>query len=62
MKSDLFKHSADRVDERLKKGSDQPDVLNLVMSANEGEGLSVEEMHSNAELILLAGSETTGQY
>lgn len=60
MKNDHFKHSADRVDERLKKGSDQPDVWNLVMNAQEGEGLSIEEMHSNAELMLLAGSETTG--
>lgn len=61
MKNDHFKYSADRVDERLKKGGDQPDIWNLVMSANEGEGLSIAEMHSNAELILLAGSETTGQ-
>ena len=55
-------HSADRVNQRLKEGSDQPDIWNLVISAqNAGNALSLEEMHSNAELFMLAGSETTGQ-
>ncbi|KAF4962251.1 hypothetical protein FSARC_9639 [Fusarium sarcochroum] len=53
------KHSEDRVNHRLENGSDQPDVWNLVLSAKEGKGLTVKEMHSNAELFMLAGSETT---
>ncbi|KAF5679249.1 cytochrome P-450 monooxygenase [Fusarium heterosporum] len=53
------KHSEERVNLRLKNGSDQPDVWNLVMAAKEGRGLTVREMHSNAELLMLAGSETT---
>ncbi|KAK2674259.1 Cytochrome P450, E-class, group I [Fusarium oxysporum f. sp. vasinfectum] len=53
------KHSEDRVNHRLENGSDQPDVWNLVMSAKEGKGLTLQEMHSNAELFMLAGSETT---
>ncbi|KAH6643222.1 cytochrome P450 [Boeremia exigua] len=53
-------HSADRVDQRLEQGSDQPDIWNLVVSAQSTEkALSLEEMHSNAELFMLAGSETT---
>ncbi|KAJ4117491.1 hypothetical protein NW768_010854 [Fusarium equiseti] len=52
-------HSAERVDRRLERGSDQPDVWNLVLAAKEGKGLTVKEMHSNAELFMLAGSETT---
>ncbi|KAJ4315047.1 hypothetical protein N0V94_006159 [Neodidymelliopsis sp. IMI 364377] len=53
-------HSADRVNQRLQEGSDQPDIWNLVISAQEtGNALSLEEMHSNAELFMLAGSETT---
>ncbi|KAJ8116625.1 hypothetical protein OPT61_g1991 [Boeremia exigua] len=53
-------HSADRVNQRLEEGSDQPDIWNLVISAQEtSNALSLEEMHSNAELFMLAGSETT---
>ncbi|KAI0007340.1 cytochrome P450 [Xylariaceae sp. FL0662B] len=53
-------HSADRVNQRLQEGSDRPDIWNLVMSAQESEkGLTLEEMHSNAELFMIAGSETT---
>ncbi|KAH6967569.1 cytochrome P450 [Ilyonectria sp. MPI-CAGE-AT-0026] len=53
------KHSEDRVNQRLQDGSDQPDIWNLVLSAKEGKGLTLEEMHSNAEIFMLAGSETT---
>ncbi|TEA21692.1 Cytochrome P450 monooxygenase FUM2 [Colletotrichum sidae] len=53
------KHSEERVNRRLQDGSDQPDVWNLVLGAKEGKGLTLEEMHSNAELFMLAGSETT---
>ena len=55
-------YSADRVDQRLQEGSDQPDIWNLIMLAQDSENaLSLEEMHSNAELFMLAGSETTGE-
>ncbi len=60
MKNTHFNFSADRVDMRLKKGSDQPDIWNLVTSAQEGRGLTLKEMHSNSEFLMLAGSETTG--
>ncbi|ORY57768.1 cytochrome P450 [Pseudomassariella vexata] len=53
------KHSAERVDQRLAEGFDHPDIWNSVLSAQDGRGLSLEEMHSNAELFMLAGSETT---
>lgn len=56
------KHSADRVDQRLQEGSDKPDIWNLVMSAQDTDkGLTLEEMHSNADLFMMAGSETTGE-
>lgn len=60
MKYNHFKHSADRVDLRLKNGSEKPDIWNLVLSAQDGERLSVDEMYTNAEVFLLSGSETTG--
>ncbi|CAH0052407.1 unnamed protein product [Clonostachys solani] len=53
------KHSEERVNRRLKVGSEKPDIWNLVLSADEGKGLTLEEMHSNSELFMLAGSETT---
>lgn len=53
------KHAEDRVNKRLKEGSSKPDVWNLVLEAQEGKGLTLEEMHSNAELFMMAGSETT---
>lgn len=60
MKYNHFKHSADRVDLRLKNGSEKPDIWNLVLSTQEGERLSLDEMYTNAEVFLLSGSETTG--
>lgn len=41
-----------------KRGSEhtQPDIWNL-----ETRGLSVHEMHTNADFFILAGSETTGR-
>ncbi|KAH9904941.1 cytochrome P450 [Xylariomycetidae sp. FL2044] len=54
------KHSADRVDQRLREGSDRPDIFNLAITNDDSENkLSLEEMHSNAEIFMLAGSETT---
>ncbi|KAH7009126.1 cytochrome P450 [Microdochium trichocladiopsis] len=60
MKSTHFKHSADRVDQRLKEGTEKPDFWNLIIKTRDsGDGLSLDEMHSNAEVFMLAGTETT---
>lgn len=56
MKEAHFRHTADRVDARQQRGSDQPDIWNLV-----NQGLTVEEMHSNADFFMLAGTETSGR-
>lgn len=73
-KSDHFRHSADRVDQRLKEGvvTEGTDLWSFVVRENEelaavdeGKGvgvvggLTLDEMHSNAELFMLAGTETT---
>lgn len=57
-----FRHSADRVDQRLREGgAGKPDVWNLVEAAQQSEAkLSREEMYSNAATFMTAGSETTG--
>ncbi|KAH6639942.1 cytochrome P450 [Truncatella angustata] len=56
MRLDHFNHTVSRVDKRLKEGSDNPDLWNLVVESNI---LTLKEMHTNAELFMLAGTETT---
>ena len=60
MKYNHFRHSADRVDRRLQRGSDEPDIWNMVLSAQDGMRLSLDEMYCHADVFMLAGSETTG--
>ncbi|KAF2432400.1 cytochrome P450 [Tothia fuscella] len=53
------RHSNERVDKRLKKESTKPDIWNLILKQDEASGLSLAEMYSNADLFMLAGTETT---
>ncbi|KAK8111684.1 isotrichodermin C-15 hydroxylase (cytochrome P-450 monooxygenase CYP65A1) [Apiospora kogelbergensis] len=54
---DLFNHTASRVDKRLEKGaSDKPDLWNLVVNSH---ALTRDDMHSNAIVFMMAGTETT---
>jgi cytochrome P450 len=54
-----FRHPTDRVDRRLSKGSNHPDIWNLIISGNWSNSLSLDEMQSNAEIFMTAGTETT---
>ncbi|KAF2497637.1 cytochrome P450 [Lophium mytilinum] len=54
-----FEYSASRVDRRLDRGSNEPDIWNLVLNAKEGRGLSRGEMYANATVFMIAGTETT---
>lgn len=61
MRHDHWNHSASRVDKRLEQGSEQPDIWNLAINA-ETDGaklVTLAEMHSNAELFMTAGTETS---
>ena len=60
MKYNHFQYSAERVDRRLARGSSKPDIWNLVLSAQGGQRLSLDEMYCHADVFMLAGSETTG--
>ncbi|KAL9115372.1 MAG: hypothetical protein Q9227_000693 [Pyrenula ochraceoflavens] len=55
-----FENSAARVDKRLATQTDRPDLWSLVLRQEESKGLSREEMHSNAALFMMAGTETVG--
>lgn len=53
------KHCSERVDKRLTMGSDRPDIFGLIMRSEEGSKMPLKEMHSNADLLMIAGTETT---
>ncbi|KAH7007965.1 cytochrome P450 [Microdochium trichocladiopsis] len=57
-KHEHFQHSAQRVHERVKTGSTRPDIWKQVSPAGPTEKLSLNAMCSNAELFMLAGTET----
>jgi cytochrome P450 len=59
-----MEHSSTRVDARLSKKTDRPDIWTNVLKHSEdeehkGKGLQPTEMHSNGALFMLAGTETT---
>jgi cytochrome P450 len=54
-----FDYSVARVDRRIARGSDEPDIWNLVMNAKEGRGLTKGEMYANTTVFMIAGTETT---
>ncbi|KAK8113383.1 hypothetical protein PG984_013909 [Apiospora sp. TS-2023a] len=56
MRLEHFNHTVSRVNKRLEKGSDKPDLWSLVEASD---ALSLDDMHVNAELFMTAGSETT---
>lgn len=55
-----FDHTVERVDRRLEKDekNTKPDIWSLVLNKGE-EKLTVPEMHSNASIFMVAGTETT---
>ena len=58
-----FKYSSDKIEERMKQGTERGDFWdNVLKHSNKGDGekgMTVEEMKSNASNMVLAGSETT---
>lgn len=55
-------YSRERVERRLaKQGTEleRPDIWGLVLKQEEGRGLTLNEMHAQAGLFMIAGTETT---
>ncbi|KAF2814564.1 benzoate 4-monooxygenase cytochrome P450 [Mytilinidion resinicola] len=52
--------SVNRLNRRLATKTDRPDFMTYLQRQTGEKGLSPEEMHSNAPLLMIAGSETTG--
>jgi hypothetical protein len=55
----LVRHSADRVDKRLAMETERPDIFGLVVKNATESDMSRQEMHANADLLMMAGTETT---
>lgn len=53
------KFSADRVDKRLEMETERPDIFGLVLKHEAGSKMPRQEMHANADLLMIAGTETT---
>ena len=50
----------DRVDKRLSMRTNRPDIMQYIIDNNQGkEGMSRSEIDSNANLLMLAGAETS---
>jgi cytochrome P450 len=54
-----FKYSADRVDRRLALRTARPDIWTQVLRQEGERALSLDDMHSNADMFMIAGTETT---
>lgn len=54
-----YRHSEERVDRRLEKGTGRPDIWSLVLRQTEDQALTIGEMHANANIFMIAGTETT---
>lgn len=58
--SDHQRLAIERINRRLESGSDRDDILNIILKHNGTEReMSREDIYSNANLLILAGSETT---
>ncbi|KAF2653247.1 cytochrome P450 [Lophiostoma macrostomum CBS 122681] len=53
--------AGEKVDRRIASNADHPDIISLLERQNEKgrDGITLGEMHANAALFILAGSETT---
>lgn len=56
-RNEHFKNSTRILDERLRRGRDEPDIWNLVETKNEGL-LTHGQVHANAAVFMSAGTET----
>ncbi|QIX02012.1 hypothetical protein AMS68_007529 [Peltaster fructicola] len=55
-----FSFTAERVDKRLARKTDKPDIWSLLEDKDEEHGgLSLNEHHSNGNVFMIAGTETT---
>jgi hypothetical protein len=59
MRKDHFNLSASKMDRRLAHETTRPDFVTYLLRQNDSKALNIQELHSNSEILILAGSETT---
>ncbi|KAK6224302.1 cytochrome p450 [Colletotrichum tabaci] len=54
-----FKFGVDRVDRRLEQETDRPDFMSYILQGSDEKAMTVDEMYAAAQVLIVAGSETT---
>ena len=54
-----FEFTRNKVDTRIAQGETRPDIMSAILQNNHQGGLTLEELYSNASLLVLAGSQTS---
>ncbi|KAH8810751.1 putative benzoate 4-monooxygenase cytochrome P450 [Xylogone sp. PMI_703] len=54
-----YEFSASRVSERLTQGTERPDFMSYILRENGENGMTVNELQVGAQILIIAGSETT---
>lgn len=54
-----FKYPQDKVSARLNKKTERPDIMSYILRYNDEKGITRDEIDSNFEVFIVAGSDTT---
>ncbi|KAK1574322.1 cytochrome P450 [Colletotrichum navitas] len=54
-----FNFGVERVNRRLEQKTDRPDFMSYILQGSDEKAMSVEEMYTAAQVLIVAGSETT---
>lgn len=58
-KRQQYRTESDKVDERVSKDTQRPDFMTQILQHNNEKGMSREDMHANASLLITAGNDTS---
>ncbi|KAL9126791.1 MAG: hypothetical protein Q9217_004218 [Psora testacea] len=54
-----FEYCCDRIDKRIARKTDRPDIMKSILENNHEKGMTRDEIDSTVQLLMLAGSETS---
>ena len=54
-----FQYSIDQINKRIARKTERPDIMNFVLEHNHQGGLTKDELDTQMQLLIFAGSETT---
>ena len=56
-----FQFSLNQVEKRLAKKTNRPDIMRFILENNHSKGMTRNEIESTADMLVIAGSETSAQ-